>query len=107
MGAFIKYRKVYNRKLVFEPSLRIQYYSSLGTVSPEPRLGLKYNAAERVRIKFAGGFYSQNLIDTRSDRDVVNLFNGFLSGPDETIETPDRSEDSHRLQKAWHVVGGV
>ena len=107
LGAFVKYRKVYNRKLVFEPSLRIQYYSSLGTVSPEPRLGLKYNAAERVRIKFAGGFYSQNLIDTRSDRDVVNLFNGFLSGPDETIETPDRSEDSHRLQKAWHVVGGV
>jgi len=107
LGAFVKYRKVFNRKLVLEPSLRIQYYSSLGTVSPEPRLGLKYNAADRVRLKFAGGFYSQNLIDTRSDRDVVNLFNGFLSGPDEAIETPDRSEESHRLQKAWHVVGGV
>lgn len=107
LGTYVKYRKVFNRKLVLEPSLRIQYYSSLGTVSPEPRLGMKYNATERFRLKFAGGFYSQNLIDTRSDRDVVNLFTGFLSGPDETIETPDRSEESHRLQKAWHVIGGV
>ncbi len=107
LGSFVKYRKVINRKLVVEPSLRIQYYSSLGTISPEPRLGLKYNAVDRVRIKFAGGFYSQNLIDTRSDRDVVNLFNGFLSGPDQSIRTPDGSEESHRLQKAWHLVGGV
>lgn len=107
LGAFIKYRKVINRKLVIEPSLRIQYYSSLGTLSPEPRLGLKYNAAERFRIKFAGGFYSQNLIDTRSDRDVVNLFTGFLSGPDETLSTPDGDPTNDRLQRAWHAIGGV
>jgi hypothetical protein len=107
LGAFVKYRKVFNRKFVLEPSLRIQYYSSLGTLSPEPRLGLKYNAAERFRLKFAGGFYSQNLIDTRSDRDVVNLFTGFLSGPDGGLETPDGEDANDRLQRAWHAIGGV
>ena len=61
--------------------LRIQYYSSLAEFSPEPRLGIKYKASERLRLKAAGGLYSQNLISANSDRDVVNLFYGFLSVP--------------------------
>lgn len=107
LGAYVKYRKVFNEKLVLEPSLRLQVYASLGSVSPEPRLGLKYNLSDRVRLKFAGGLYSQNLISTKSDRDVVNLFNGFLSGPEETLETIDGEEANSKLQKAWHAIGGV
>ena len=33
-------------------------------------------------MKFAGGFYSQSLMSSSSDRDVVNLFYGFLNGPE-------------------------
>ncbi len=107
LGSYFKYRKVFNKRLVLEPSLRIQYYSSLGTISPEPRIGLKFNAADPLRFKFAAGLYSQNLIDTRSDRDVVNLFNGFLSGPDQSIRTPEGEVANDRLQRAWHAVAGV
>jgi hypothetical protein len=107
LGGFVKFRKVFGEKLVFEPSFRFQFYSSLSTVSPEPRLGLKYNASEKVRIKAATGLYSQNLISTKSDRDVVNLFSGFLSGPDESLTTPDGDDAKNKLQKAFHLVGGV
>ena len=76
-----------NKKLILEPSLRLHYYAALRDFSPEPRFGTKYNMTDKFRVKFAGGFYSQNLISATSDRDVVNLFYGFLSGsnnlPDE------------------------
>jgi hypothetical protein len=50
--------------------------------------------------------YAQNLIDARSDRDVVNLFYGFLTGP-EDIPEQFRGEDVNtRLQKANHLIAG-
>jgi hypothetical protein len=107
LSGYVKYRKVINKRLVIDPSFRIQYYASLGEVSPEPRLGMKYNLTDRLRIKFAGGLYSQNLISTRSDRDVVNLFSGFLSGPETTLDTPDGEDGTTRLQKATHAIGGI
>ena len=60
-----------------------------------------------LRFKFAGGLYSQNLIGSVSEQDVVNLFVGFLTGPEEQVLNPDGSEASHRLQKAAHAVAGV
>ncbi len=107
LSGYVKYRKVIGKKLVIDPSVRLQYYSSLGEVSPEPRIGLKYNLTDRVRLKFAGGLYSQNLISTRSDRDVVNLFSGFLSGPETTLDTPDGEDSRTKLQKSTHAIGGV
>lgn len=93
--------------LVIEPGFRVQYYQSLSDISPEPRLGLKYNIADRLRFKFAGGLYSQNLLSTVNERDIVNLFVGFLSGPEETIYEPNSNTPTqHRLQKSIHGVGG-
>jgi hypothetical protein len=99
---------------VFEPGFRLQYYQSLGTLSPEPRLGIKYNMTDRIRLKAAGGLYSQNLLSTVNERDVVNLFVGFLSGPETTVyklgqdyKTPGAETVNHRLQKSWHAVSGV
>jgi hypothetical protein len=95
--------------LVVEPGFRIQYYQSLDDISYEPRLGLKYNLTDNLRIKAAGGWYSQNLLSTVNERDIVNLFVGFLSGPDERIyeknSTTDFTDD--RLQKAVHGVAGI
>lgn len=98
-------------KLVLEPSVRAQYYASLSEFSPEPRLGMKYNITDWWRIKAAGGFYSQNLISANSDRDIVNLFYGFLSGPDNLqseFTTKDGSveEVKSKLQKARHAIAG-
>lgn len=105
MGLFFRYKKAW-KILVIEPSMRVDYYASLGVFSPEPRLGVKVNATDRFRIKFASGIFGQNFISTRPDRDVVNLFNGFLSGPDDALLKPDGSIAGNNLQRAYHVIGG-
>lgn len=109
-GGYLKY-KINKNKLVVEPSLRLHYYATLNTPSLEPRLGLKYNISDNIRMKFAGGVYSQNLISANSDRDVVNLFYGFLSGPDNlqdsvTLSNGNVREVRHSLQKANHAILG-
>jgi hypothetical protein len=93
--------------LIIEPGFRLQYYQSLNNISPEPRIGLKYNINDNIRFKAAGGLYSQNLLSTVNDRDIVNLFVGFLSGPEDQVFKPGTTERiDHRLQKATHTVGG-
>ncbi|MEM9990463.1 MAG: TonB-dependent receptor, partial [Bacteroidota bacterium] len=77
-------------------------------VSFEPRLGMKYNISDDIRLKFAGGLYSQNLVSSVNEQDIVNLFVGFLAGPEETIFEPGtRTPAKHRLQKAVHAIGGL
>jgi hypothetical protein len=94
--------------LIIEPGLRAQFYASLGDFSLEPRLALKSNFSEKVRLKFAAGRYSQNMISTVNEKDVVNLFVGFLTGPEEQIYEPGtQTETKDKLQKAWHMLGGV
>ena len=107
LGFYFKFKKNFKKKFILDPSIRFDYYASLATFSVEPRLGMKYNISNWLRLKFAGGLYSQNLISTRADRDVVDLFNGFLSGPEEDLARPDGSQANHKLQKAYHVIGGV
>jgi hypothetical protein len=92
---------------VFEPSLRIQFYASQGDASLEPRFGAKYNAGENLRFKFAGGFYSQNLLSSVNERDIVNLFVGFLSGPQESLFTPSGERADNNLQRAVHGILGI
>ena len=106
LGLFAKYKAVFG-KFIVEPGLRIQVYASLSEVSPEPRLAIKYNATDRFRLKFAGGMYSQNLIAASSDRDVVNLFYGFLSGPENLPATFDGKEVNSKLQKSDHLILGA
>jgi len=111
LSGYVDYKIVRNR-FVINPGFRLQYYASLGDISPEPRLGIKINASEKFRIKFASGLYSQNLISATSDRDVVNLFYGFLSGPDnlqKKVIQEDGTEKqvTHKLQKATHAILGA
>lgn len=104
-AVYAKY-KLTAGKWIIEPSLRAHEYASLSNFSPEPRLNLKFNASKRFRIKFAGGMYSQNLISAVSDRDVVNLFYGFVSGPDNLQDEFDGRDVKHKLQKADHLILG-
>lgn len=110
-AGYLRY-KVKRGKFVLDPSIRFHYYASLNAISPEPRLGAKYNISDRFRAKLAAGIYSQNLISANSDRDVVNLFYGFLSGPDNlqdnfTDENGNVREVRHKLQKANHLIVGA
>ncbi|MEM1320600.1 MAG: TonB-dependent receptor [Bacteroidota bacterium] len=107
IAAFFKY-KLKLDKLILDPSLRMQFYASIPDLTIEPRLGIKYNVTDWLRIKAAGGFYSQNLVSSVNENDIVNLFVGFLAGPEETIFKPGTDEPTdHRLQKSIHGVFGI
>jgi hypothetical protein len=112
-GAYFSYRIVSkNRRFILEPNVRFQGYGSVGQVTLEPRFSGKYNLTDKVRLKVAGGYYTQNFTSTTSDKDVVNLFYGFITAPEnlpQNFVTPDGSvnEVKNGLQKAIHSIGGV
>jgi len=106
IGVYAKYKAVLG-KFLLEPSFRLQFYASLSDLSPEPRLAVKYNANDWLRLKAAAGMYSQNFVAATSDRDVVNLFYGFLSGIDNLPATYDGKPINSYLQKANHFILGA
>lgn len=114
-AGFLKFKFVDKKKrIVFEPSFRLQQYATLGVVSPEPRAAFKANLTKKIRLKAAAGLYSQTMISANSDRDVVNLFYGFINAPaKEDVATTylDYKNQVQTLnstvQKATHFVGGV
>ncbi len=107
IAGYVKYKLIAGN-LVIEPGLRTQFYASQSQFQLEPRIGLKYNVTDALRVKAAGGLYSQNLISTVNDLDIVNFFVGFLAGPEETIFEPDGvTPADNRLQTAVHAVGGI
>ncbi|MBK6565571.1 MAG: TonB-dependent receptor [Saprospiraceae bacterium] len=106
VGFYGKYKQILG-KFIIEPSLRLQYYSSTGSVSVEPRFGFKYNVADNVRLKGAAGKYSQNILSTSNDKDVVNLFSGFLTTPEGPVLGLDKQVLDNKLQISYHGVFGV
>ncbi len=117
-GAYINLKYIIGR-LILNPGFRYQYYNGiklrqggfLSNNSPEPRLGLKFNATEKLRIKAAGGLYSQNLMSANSDRDVVNLFYGFVSSASNvpkkfTEQDLEQRDVTHALQRSTHAILG-
>ena len=109
IGAYVKYKAVLG-KLLLEPSFRFQYYASVSNgMSPEPRLAIKYNATDWLRLKAAAGRYSQNLVAITSDRDVVNLFYGILSdiSTSDMPSTYNGNPVKSSLQTANHFIIGT
>ena len=105
ISGYVKY-KILVSKLVIEPGIRLSYYPSFPEFAFEPRLGIKYNITDYLRMKAAGGEYSQNLLAATSDRDIVNLFYGFLTGSDELPDEFNGKKITTKLQKAEHAVAG-
>ncbi|MEL6651595.1 MAG: carboxypeptidase-like regulatory domain-containing protein, partial [Bacteroidota bacterium] len=108
---YANYKKVFQEKrsggktyerAVIEPSVHLHYYNNQRTMRFEPRIRAKLNFT-RVSFSFAAGSYSQNLMAAVSDRDVVNLFQGFLSAPTQL----QNQIQSSTLQTSWHLLGGV
>jgi hypothetical protein len=114
ISGFLKYKWVNKKKkFVIEPSFLMMYYATLNVASPEPRINIKANFTPKIRFKGAAGLYSQTLMSASSDRDVVNLFYGFINAP-ETDQMPanylDKNGKSFKsnssVQKAEHYVVG-
>jgi len=114
IAGYVKAKLVFmKRKLILEPSFRLHSYATLGQISPEPRFSAKYNIANWMRFKLASGIYAQNLLAANSDRDVVNLFYGFLFSPDDLQDyyspnpgDPYSTPIKGHLQKANHLIVG-
>ncbi|MCF8276826.1 MAG: TonB-dependent receptor [Flavobacteriales bacterium] len=105
-GVFAKFKWSWKDKIVLEPSFRLHYYASLGVASPEPRLGAKWNITKWLRLKYAFGLFAQNMISANSDRDVVNLFYGFLTAPENLPKEFDGKTINNPLQRAMHNIVG-
>lgn len=107
---FARYKKVFRVKqgskeferAVLEPSVRFHYYNNQVTPRLEPRIRAKLNFPG-LSFSATAGMYSQNLMAAGSDRDVVNLFQGFLSAPTQLANKVQRNT----LQTSWHLLGGV
>ena len=105
-AVFAKYKHVGTR-LLFEPSIRYHSYTSLGESSLEPRFGLKYNITERLRLKSSAGLFSQNLVAVTTGREVVNLFQGFISSTTNLPANLNGEERTSYLQRAKHLIVGL
>jgi len=112
--SYMKYRWNYSKRFILEPNLRVHYYASIGNLRLEPRAGAKFFLTEKIRLKGSFGWYSQNLVSTQSDRDVIALFQGFISSPDQvygrnesTTANPNNPSIKSRLQTSTHYVAGV
>lgn len=105
LGFYLKYKKIIG-KVIIEPSLRMQWYATKSAFSPEPRLAMKYNATDRFRLKLAGGIYSQSVVSGKSDRDVVNLFNSYITDVTDYERYFDGEKVKNTLQKAQHAILG-
>lgn len=107
-SAYVNYHANKGKWLV-DPGVRFIYYASISEARLEPRLSAKYNISDNLRLKLAAGIYSQIMLDARSDHDIVNLFNGFLTGTGQlnlpTLYQGEAVESC--IQKAQHVVAGV
>ncbi|MBR5254047.1 MAG: TonB-dependent receptor [Bacteroidales bacterium] len=108
IGLYAIYKLIY-KKILLEPSLRLSYYASLGNVFLEPRFSAKWNVTNKFRFKLATGVYSQTFLDTKSDKDIVNLFTGYLTvNPDLNIVSLFRGEAiKSYVQKSNHFIFGA
>lgn len=111
IAGYFNYKKKF-RSVIIDPGIRLHYYASLSVANIEPRLGFKWNINDDLRFKAAAGRYSQNLVATNTDRDVVNLFYGFLSSPEDlpnsiTLRDGSTREVKDPIQRANHYVAGV
>ncbi|MDR1878862.1 MAG: TonB-dependent receptor [Bacteroidales bacterium] len=106
-GLYLKDKWTVNKFLI-EPGLRLQIFASQSYLSAEPRLAVKYNINNNIRLKFAGGLYAQNIMSATSDQDVVNLFYGFLTVPESvTQDSLNGKLIKSSIQKGQHAVFGI
>ncbi len=95
------------KKIILEPNIRFHYYGSLSKARIEPRLKAKYIISNSFRIKLATGMYSQNILNFHTKKDIVQLFDGYLSSNVNTPKKYKGKEVKSNLQKASHFIFGL
>jgi len=107
MGGYFSLKSTIGN-LILEPSVRGQFYQAQSKFSVEPRLGAKWNVTDDLRLKMAGGLYTQNLLSSVNEQEVVNIFVGFLLGPEqEILDVETGAFAENRLQRSTHLILGT
>lgn len=106
LGFFIQYKKVWKR-FIMEPGVRLQWYATKTYFSPEPRLAMKLILTDKLRIKASGGLYSQSIVSGKSDMDVVNLFNTYLTSITNYQREYQGETIDKTVQTAEHAIAGI
>ncbi len=94
------------KHVILDGGIRVQYYGSVQETRLEPRLQFKAFVTPAFRLKGGVGRYSQNLLNGRSDRDVVNLFYSIISSPSHLPPTFMGEPRTSRLELGRHAVLG-
>jgi hypothetical protein len=94
-------------RFLIEPGVRLHYYADQSVFSPEPRLKVKFRINDLLNLNFASGLYSQSLMSTTSPEDVVNLFQGFYTGPGWVQNYFKGKYIDDKIQLAWHAITGL
>ena len=58
-------------------------------------------------LKISSGLYSQNILSTTSDRDVISLFTGVISSPEDIPDQSNGQPYEDKFQKAKHLIAGI
>ena len=106
LATYFKFKQNFSDRVILQPSVRFHYYASQSNLSIEPRLGLKYNITDDLRFKAAAGMYTQNILSTSNESDVVNLFSGFLTGPESQVFGLEGERIEDKLQRSNHLIAG-
>ncbi len=106
LGLFFRYYRQW-KSLILDGGVRLQYYGAVQESRWEPRLQFKWRLTDVVRIKGGVGRYSQNLLNGRSDRDVVNLFYSIIASPDHLPPMFGGRPRTSRLELGRHAVAGI
>ena len=93
-------------KWLLEPGLHLVYYADQTFFSPEPRFKAKYSLSPSISFNMATGWYTQNLVSTTSERDIIALFQGYYMGPALVQNYYHGELIINKIQQAWHLVGG-
>lgn len=99
--------KIKLERWLIEPGLHFRLYTNYFNFLLEPRLRARYLLNEFFTLNFSGGLYSQELISTMSDEDVIKTFQGFRIGVSNVQNYFFGEWESNRIQRAWHLSSGI
>ena len=92
---------------LIEPGFQLRLITNYMVFSPEPRLKIKYKIDNDWSINFSSGYYTQELLSTISEEDVVKLFQGFNIGV-AGVQTVFRGKKIDLpIMKAYHLSLGA
>lgn len=99
--------KIKLERWLIEPGLHFRIYTNYFNFMPEPRLRVRFSMNEFINLNFSGGLYSQELISTMADEDVIKVFQGFKIGVSNVQNYFFGELESNRIQRAWHMASGI